>query len=172
MSRTIAAQQTYAKRVRFSTTVEPRDLAEEAVAVVAALNRSAGLEIARHYAAAPRVTTDPHALLQVLVNLLVNASDAVAELPFSQRRVQLDVAGHERAVIWSIRDNGVGIRPEHLPRLFSYGFTTKPGGHGFGLHSAALSMAQLGGTIEAASEGLGQGAVFRVSIPVVADRGE
>ncbi len=65
----------------------------------------------------------------------------------------------------SVRDNGVGISAENLPRIFEHGFTTRKEGHGFGLHSSALAARELGGTLHAASEGPGHGATFELSIP-------
>ncbi len=64
-----------------------------------------------------------------------------------------------------IVDNGVGIAPENLLKIFNYGFTTKKGGHGFGLHSAALAAGQMGGSLSAESAGTGRGAGFVLRIP-------
>jgi len=63
-------------------------------------------------------------------------------------------------------DNGVGIAPENLTRIFGHGFTTKPEGHGFGLHSSANAARELGGLLTATSEGLGRGAAFTLELPI------
>jgi signal transduction histidine kinase len=65
----------------------------------------------------------------------------------------------------SVRDNGVGIAPENLGRIFEHGFTTKKDGHGFGLRSAEMAAKELGGTIRAESDGVHQGAVFILKLP-------
>ncbi|HXS31598.1 MAG TPA: ATP-binding protein, partial [Steroidobacteraceae bacterium] len=65
----------------------------------------------------------------------------------------------------SVIDNGIGIAPEVMGRLFSHGFTTRKSGHGFGLHSAALAAAELGGSLTAASDGTGRGASFQLVLP-------
>jgi len=65
----------------------------------------------------------------------------------------------------SIIDNGVGIAPENMSRLFHHGFTTRQSGHGFGLHSGALAAQELGGTLRAHSDGLGTGAAFVLELP-------
>jgi two-component system NtrC family sensor kinase len=62
-------------------------------------------------------------------------------------------------------DNGVGIAPENLTRIFAFGFTTKKTGHGFGLHSSALAAKEMGGSLNAFSEGLGRGATFVLELP-------
>ena len=62
-------------------------------------------------------------------------------------------------------DNGVGISPENMTRLFSHGFTTRESGHGFGLHSGALAAQELGGSLRAESGGPGLGASFILDLP-------
>ena len=62
-------------------------------------------------------------------------------------------------------DNGIGIPPENLTRIFSHGFTTRRNGHGFGLHSSALAVRELGGSLQAHSDGPGQGATFTLVLP-------
>jgi signal transduction histidine kinase len=53
-----------------------------------------------------------------------------------------------------------------MARIFTHGFTTKKTGHGFGLHSGALAAKELGGTLRAASPGMGQGATFTLELPL------
>ncbi len=65
-----------------------------------------------------------------------------------------------------VADNGCGIRPDRVDRLFEHGFTTKPNGHGFGLHSCANDVAEMGGRIWAESDGEGLGATFTLSLPL------
>lgn len=67
-------------------------------------------------------------------------------------------------------DNGVGISSETLPRIFNHGFTTKPDGHGFGLHGAALTAKEMGGELTAHSDGVGRGARFSLVLPVGSGR--
>ncbi|HEX5747505.1 MAG TPA: ATP-binding protein [Archangium sp.] len=67
-----------------------------------------------------------------------------------------------------VHDNGMGIAPEMLTRIFQYGFTTREEGHGFGLHSSALAAQELGGSLTVHSEGPGHGATFTLELPYVA----
>ena len=62
-------------------------------------------------------------------------------------------------------DNGIGIPPANLVRIFEHGFTTRKEGHGFGLHSGALAAKELGGSLTVQSEGLGKGATFTLEFP-------
>ncbi|HEY2977456.1 MAG TPA: ATP-binding protein, partial [Burkholderiaceae bacterium] len=62
-----------------------------------------------------------------------------------------------------------GIDPQHLPLVFSHGFTTKRDGHGFGLHLSANWARELGGTLTCSSDGLGHGASFTLELPAPSD---
>jgi signal transduction histidine kinase len=64
-----------------------------------------------------------------------------------------------------VEDNGEGVAPESLARLFTHGFTTRKNGHGFGLHSCALAAKEMQGSISAHSDGPGQGAAFTLELP-------
>jgi two-component system, LuxR family, sensor kinase FixL len=65
-----------------------------------------------------------------------------------------------------VADNGVGIAPENMPRMFPQGFTTKKTGHGFGLHISALAATEMKGRLTCASSGAGQGATFTLELPM------
>jgi C4-dicarboxylate-specific signal transduction histidine kinase len=67
-----------------------------------------------------------------------------------------------------VADNGVGIAPDNLTRIFNHGFTTKKEGHGFGLHSGANAAKEMGGALAAHSDGLGKGAEFTLELPTAA----
>src|SRR5262249_7987784 len=62
-------------------------------------------------------------------------------------------------------DNGIGIPEENITRIFGHGFTTRSDGHGFGLHSSALAVRELGGSLHAKSDGPGAGATFTLLLP-------
>jgi signal transduction histidine kinase len=64
-----------------------------------------------------------------------------------------------------VQDNGVGIPPENIERIFTHGFTTRKDGHGFGLHSGVRMAKEMGGSLTARSEGAGRGATFILEFP-------
>ena len=66
----------------------------------------------------------------------------------------------------AISDNGIGISPENLTRIFAHGFTTRKDGHGFGLHSGALAAKEMGGALTVHSDGVGRGATFNLELPL------
>ena len=68
----------------------------------------------------------------------------------------------------TVSDNGIGIPPDHLTKIFNHGFTTKKDGHGFGLHSGANAAKEMGGSLTAHSDGPGQGAEFTLELPTTA----
>lgn len=161
-------QQDYAKRGGVSEQVELAELVGDAIKV----NATAGdtLEIVRDFKATPTVLADRHALLQILVNLISNARHAVNGSGREDKRIvvtlhSIDSADGERAFL-QVRDNGVGISAENLPKVFNHGFTTKKDGHGFGLHSSANTAKQMGGSLTAHSDGPDMGAVFTLELPL------
>lgn len=64
-------------------------------------------------------------------------------------------------------DNGIGFDPETARKLFTFAFTTKKTGNGFGLHFCALAAKEMGGEIKAHSDGKGKGATFELEIPFI-----
>jgi two-component system NtrC family sensor kinase len=110
-------------------------------------------------------TTDRHRVLQILINLISNAKYAV-DGNVGKKDIVIRAKTQGSDVQISVVDTGIGIEPENLTRIFSYGFTTKKNGHGFGLHSAALAAKELGGSIEVNSEGKGKGATFTLTLPI------
>jgi signal transduction histidine kinase len=115
----------------------------------------------------PPALVDRHKTLEILVNLLTNARQAVemGEAEDMVVRVEIELVDTEGLVVRVI-DNGVGITEEHMRSLFTHGFTTKPNGHGFGLHSACLAARSQGGELSASSPGRGLGATFVLRVPI------
>ena len=113
------------------------------------------------------VKTDRHQLQQIVINLISNAIDAVAENTMRSGRVEVVVENDDDdEVTILVLDNGVGIPPENLTKIFMQGFTTKANGHGFGLHSCAVTAQILGGNLQASSDGIGLGSCFKLQIPL------
>ncbi|WP_224363473.1 sensor histidine kinase [Hyalangium versicolor] len=113
----------------------------------------------------PRVRADARRLGQVLLNLLLNAADALEEAGVAGPRVALKVQAREQRVWLVLEDNGPGFAPEHLPQLFTPFFTTKSQGKGTGL-GLALSREYVegfGGSLRAENRPEG-GARFTVEL--------
>jgi signal transduction histidine kinase len=105
-------------------------------------------------------------VLQILVNLFRNAREVMAANAGAVKTLAIEVrCENSQAVQIKVQDNGAGITPEDLTRIFRHGFTTKPNGHGFGLHSGALAAKEMGGSLQAFSAGRGAGATFVLELP-------
>ena len=122
--------------------------------------------VIRDFDDVPPLSLEKHKVLQILVNLLGNARYACEESGRTDKQLTVRVAIGARQVTISVIDNGVGIHSENLTRIFNHGFTTRKGGHGFGLHSGALAARQMGGALTAHSDGPGQGAIFTLELPL------
>jgi signal transduction histidine kinase len=109
---------------------------------------------------------DKHKVLQILVNLIRNAKHSFDGAMEIEKQITLSVTKIDDRLRIAITDNGIGIPPENLLRIFNHGFTTKENGHGFGLHSGALTAKELGGTLTAFSEGTGRGSRFTLEFPI------
>jgi len=113
---------------------------------------------------------DRFEILQVLINLVLNAMDAVADLPEDRRMVMASVEKGANGIAIKVRDRGPGIAPEHLPRLFDSFFSTKSEGMGLVLAIARTLVEAHGGRIWAENGPTG-GAVFHVELPAAREMG-
>ncbi|HEY3321342.1 MAG TPA: PAS domain-containing protein [Planctomycetota bacterium] len=165
----VGMQQSYAGVAGVRERMALSGLIEDAIRINSAAISRHQIDIVRDFAPLPPMDVEKHKVLQILVNLLSNARYAVVENAQGNRRItiQLRSPGEGRVQI-VISDNGLGIAPDDLPRIFRYGFTTRKEGHGFGLHSSALAAQSLGGVLVAQSEGPGKGASFTLELPAQA----
>jgi PAS domain S-box-containing protein len=162
----VAMQQSYAKVAGVTESVSAAQLVEDALHINGSALARHTVKVRREFEESPPIVTDKHRVLQILVNLISNAKYALDDSGRPDRLMTLRIGGdgdgHAKI---QVSDNGVGIPPENLTRIFAHGFTTRRNGHGFGLHSSALAVRELGGSIQAQSEGLGKGATFTLLLP-------
>jgi PAS domain S-box-containing protein len=159
----VAMQQSYARRGGIIETLDVRALVEDSLRMNEGAFSRHGVTIIRDYEDVPPIQVDKHKVLQILVNVIRNAKYACQE---AEKRVTVRIRATNAAVLVAVIDTGVGIPRENLERIFSHGFTTRPDGHGFGLHSSALAAKALGGSLRAESAGPGQGATFTLALPL------
>ncbi|HZI05545.1 MAG TPA: ATP-binding protein [Archangium sp.] len=163
----VSMQQQHARFAGVLERVEVPGLLDDAMRLHAVSFERLGIQMRREYGVpVSAVMVDRHKLLQILVNLLSNARHALLDSGRPDKQLTLRVAQAGEQLRISVADNGVGIAPEHLTRLFTQGFTTKKDGHGFGLHISALSAEELGGALQCESEGPGKGATFTLELPL------
>lgn len=156
MKEIVNAQQSNATVVPLVEALNLRDLLEDALRINL---------MARKYTDTHFISGDKHKILQILINLITNAKQAMSqsELKTLTLTTDTEAAGEIRV---SIQDTGCGIAAENLAHIFSYGFTTKTGGHGFGLHSSALAAREMRGFLSVESGGAGQGTTFTLELPL------
>lgn len=165
MKEIVAMQQSYAKVSGVAELIQITDLVEDALRLNAGALVRHHVEVRREYDTMPAILLDKHKVLQILVNLIRNAKYACAESDRADRQLTLRVTNDDERVRVEVIDNGVGIPPENLIRIFNHGFTTRKDGHGFGLHSGALAAKEMGGALHVRSDGLGRGAIFTLELP-------
>ncbi|MGO8701419.1 MAG: PAS domain S-box protein [Limisphaerales bacterium] len=161
----IAMQQSYARVAGVFETMPVTDLLEDALRMNAGSLARHQVKVVRDFKALPPICTDKHKVLQILINLVRNAKYACDESGREDKQIIMRVANGDGRVKIAVIDNGVGIPPENLTRIFNHGFTTRKDGHGFGLHSGALAAKELGGSLTAQSDGHGLGAAFTLELP-------
>jgi C4-dicarboxylate-specific signal transduction histidine kinase len=165
----VAMQQSYAKVSGVFENLPAEQLVEDALAMNMGAFERHGVTVEKDFAAAPLVCVDRHKVLQILINLIRNAKYALDDAKRSDKQLKISIAARtERSVRVILKDNGIGISPENLTRIFAHGFTTRKDGHGFGLHSGANAAHEMGGSLTAESAGLGQGATFTLDLPTAA----
>jgi two-component system, sensor histidine kinase FlrB len=160
--------------LQFYTQAAPHTVSVDIVKLVAgtveflqplALQRSMGVVFAPPGAAVV-VNADPHRLQQVFFNLAINGFRAMAAGGLLTVRISLERQGPNPCVQIDFEDQGMGIAPANLGRIFEAGFTTNRGSPGLGLAVCRKVVAEHGGTLQVRSE-VGKGARFTLALPVV-----
>jgi two-component system NtrC family sensor kinase len=113
------------------------------------LERSARVEVV--LSEAPPVAMDASALGQVVLNLLLNAAQAIDEAGLSGRLIRVQIEPNGEHVVLRVADTGPGIAADRLERVFEPHFTTRPGGSGLGLSIVRELTERAGGTVRVQS---------------------
>jgi PAS domain S-box-containing protein len=162
----VTTQQNYAKAIGVAENLPVVGLVEDAMQLNKGAMTRHNIKIVRDFADVPPVLTEKHKVLQILVNLIRNAKYACDDRGENDKQITIRVFNGDGKIKIAVVDNGVGIAPENLTRIFNHGFTTRKEGHGFGLHNGAIVAKELGGSLSAFSEGPGRGATFTLELPV------
>ncbi|MCO8162373.1 HAMP domain-containing histidine kinase [Pseudomonas sp. 21LCFQ010] len=162
----VATQQSYAGSSSFMEPVQLRDLIEDVVRICDVSLARHTITLVKDFRDVPEINLDKHKVLQILVNLINNAKQALEPVKDHPSQIVLRMEADEAEIRIEVADNGEGIREENLARVFEHGFTTRASGHGFGLHSCVLAARDMGGSLTARSEGQGKGASFTLALPI------
>jgi PAS domain S-box-containing protein len=167
----VAMQQNHAKVSGVTESINVTELVEDGLRMNEGSLAKHQVEIARDYSPVPLIKIEKHKVLQILINLIRNAKHACEDSERPDKQIIVRVTSGPDFVRIAFIDNGVGIPPGNLTRIFAHGFTTKAHGHGFGLHSGALAAREMGGTLTVASDGAGSGATFTLKLPIQQSHG-
>jgi signal transduction histidine kinase len=164
----VSMQQRYAKASSMVENVPAFDIVQDALRMTVAAFARHGIQVIRDFdETSLEVCVDRHKVLQILINLICNAKEAMNQDGAHDKQMVIRVAPHSSdRVRISVSDNGTGIASKNLNNIFNHGFTTKHDGHGFGLHSGANAAKEMGGSLSAFSEGEGKGATFVLELPL------
>ncbi|WP_224366436.1 trifunctional serine/threonine-protein kinase/ATP-binding protein/sensor histidine kinase [Hyalangium versicolor] len=162
----VQVQQMYARTPLMEEECDLAQLVDDALRIQTAALKRHGVDIQVQLSPVPKLMVDKHKVLQILINLITNAKQALDMVPEGSRHLRVRMAAEGEKVIIQVADDGVGITPEVKGKLFEHGFTTRKDGHGFGLHSSALAAQILGGRLLLESEGTGKGAVATLELPI------
>jgi PAS domain S-box-containing protein len=165
----VTMQQSYATMVGVSEALDPGSLMEDAVRMNAGALARHDVSCVRDFQPTPRVTAEKAKVLQILINLIRNAKYATDAARTSDKLITLRIqTGEPGRVQLIVQDNGIGIPPANLTKIFTHGFTTRDDGHGFGLHSSLVVAREMKGELTAQSDGIGKGATFILDLPAAA----
>lgn len=163
----VSVQQSMAKSSGLHQELSPEALVADAITANKGTLTNHKVEISTEVSEKiPNVFSDKHRILQILVNLVKNAKDALVENNTPDPQIRISVSSECECIQFAVIDNGVGIPADKIEKIFQHGFTTKKSGHGFGLHASANSATELGGSLTVFSEGPGMGATFKLELPL------
>ena len=166
ISDVIIAQQTYAKGNFFSEKLSLSEIVEDAINLQSGSLTKHDINSQKKFSEVPEVPVQKSKLIHILLNLYKNAKEAMADIDPSERKLIIEIDKDAENAYIKVSDAGCGIKKENLQQIFVHGFTTKENGHGFGLHSCANYMSEMGGKMWVESDGVGKGATFVLSFPL------
>ncbi|MBD3616082.1 MAG: GHKL domain-containing protein [Gracilimonas sp.] len=165
----IEAQQNYAMVGMKNELASLEGVLEDALTIFSASMERHKIEVEKDIKMTDTVSFQKVKLVHILLNLFKNSKEAIDESRSKERKIFIKLYQQNGQVFLEVSDTGPGIKKEHLGKIFNQGFTTKKKGHGFGLHSCANYMEEMGGTIEAKNREGGIGTKFILSLPVTVD---
>jgi len=164
----VAMQVNTSGAVKMSEKISLSETLDTAIQLCGNSFKNRHIEIQKKYGDNLFLISDKFKIIQILVNLLQNSAEALLspDIDVPVKIISIKIEKEEKNITISISDNGVGIAPENITKIFALGFTTKKDGHGFGLHGSALSATELDGSLHAKSNGIGLGATFILTLPI------
>ncbi len=163
----ILTQQNYAGTASLIEAYDLSEIVEDVLMIQSGIIKSHKITIEKYFDSVPKITVQKTKLVHIIVNLIKNAKEALFQAPTNERCLTFKIGSSDEAVFLKVTDTGTGIAKENLEKIFSHGFTTKEDGHGFGLHSSANYMNEMGGRMWAESEVKTKGSTFILRFPKI-----
>ncbi len=165
ISEVIASQQSYAVSRSMTEKHVLADIIDDAVTMQSGTIDRFRITIETDHQPVPEIPIQKTKLIHIIINLIKNAKEAMLDTEPDKRKLKITSQKDSTGTYVKITDTGEGVSKENLRKIFNHGFTTKKTGHGFGLHSSANYMTEMGGEIWAESEGMGKGTTFVLKFP-------
>jgi signal transduction histidine kinase len=163
----VMMQQSFARTGGSTEPLDVLDMVDDAIRINESALVRHDIQLVRDFSSVPLALADRNKVLQILINLIRNAKHACTASGNPDRRITISIkSGDNDMVSIILADNGIGMSKATIERLFSYGFTTKKDGHGFGLHSGMNAAREMGGSLTARSDGPGFGSSFQLDLPI------
>ncbi len=162
----VSKQQSFSQICGNMEEIDLLELVEDALKIDEAAFVRHNVSVVRNFGNLPLILTERHSVMQILVNLIKNAKQSANDSGKIEKTLTLTITSDDTSATIQVNDNGQGIEPENLSKVFTHGFTTKLEGHGFGLHSCALTAQRLCGSLSVQSDGIGHGATFTLRLPL------
>lgn len=162
----ITLEQSLSTKMGLTEKTDIPELIKDVLMLTKTRYQATKIQIVTDFSPIKTVIIDREKLFYVLTSLVINAIDSVLESNNHNKKIILRLKQkNDRCFMIQINDTGVGIKHENLKKIFSYEFTTKTRGHGFGLHTSVNYIEELSGSISAESEGENKGATFTLVLP-------
>lgn len=168
----VASQQSYSKAGGVFERVSLDQVVEDTLKLQSGSIERHGMDIQTEFEDTYKVEVEKSKLIHSLVNILKNAKEAMSDNEIGEKKLTLRTWQDSNHVYLSATDTGTGISNEDIKKIFNHGFTTKSDGHGFGLHSCANYMQEIGGEIKVESKGEKQGTTFILQFPKISTSAE
>ncbi len=165
LKRIVSSQQSLARTSSITESIQLRDVLQDSLVLARTIARQFS-PLTDNLDEGATIHADRSLAVQILLNLLLNAHESIVARAPASPMISISFSpATDGFTAVSVQDNGVGIPPDKLVTIFTYGYTTKLAGHGFGLHNSANAARLMGGSLAVISPGSGLGATFTLTLP-------
>lgn len=168
----ISLQMRYARLIGENEKIDLNLIVEDALKMLETSLKRRAVEVDVKLNKIPNVKIEKAKMIQVVINLLKNGYEAMDSPDLAERRLSVETFFEpepEPQVVLVVNDTGIGFGSEKKDLMFKFGYTTKPTGSGFGLHSCANFLIAHNGSLHAYSKGEGMGSRFEVRLPALVE---